>query len=99
MERLRRVPADPRSSANVGYVGNKAKYLVTPIEGNQPLPGTGDPVATWAPLQQRRPLYALQPLITNICDHAARGRSDYNALQTSLQQRCGRASSSWPPTP
>ena len=32
-----------RSSINVGYVGNKSKHLVTPIEGNQPLPGVGRP--------------------------------------------------------
>lgn len=75
-----------RSSINVGYVGNKSKYLVTPIEGNQPLPGTGDP-STWLPLQQRRPLYAFNPLITNISTTASRGRSDYNALQASFKQR------------
>ncbi len=49
-----------RSSINVGYVGNKSTQLVTPIDGNQPLPGTGDP-STWLPVQQRRPLYPLQP--------------------------------------
>ena len=75
-----------RSSINVGYVGNKSKYLVTPIEGNQPLPGTGDP-STWLPLQQRRPLFAFNPLITNISTTASRGRSDYNALQTTFKQR------------
>ena len=64
-------------SANVGYVGHNAKHLVTPVEGNQPLPGVGDP-ATWAPTQQRRPLFATAPLITNISTTAARGRSDYN---------------------
>jgi hypothetical protein len=73
-------------SANVGYVGHKADHLVTPVEGNQPLPGTGDP-STWAPLQTRRPLYATAPLITNISTTAARGRSDYHALQVSLRQR------------
>ena len=31
-------------SANVGYVGHKANHLVAPVEGNQPLPGVGDPV-------------------------------------------------------
>ena len=36
-------------SANVGYVGHKATHLVTPVEGNQPLAGVGDP-STWAPL-------------------------------------------------
>ena len=29
-------------SANVGYVGHKPTHLVTPVEGNQPLPGIGD---------------------------------------------------------
>jgi hypothetical protein len=73
-------------SANVGYVGHNAKYLVTPVEGNQPRPGTGDPL-TWAPLQQRRPLFATAPLITNISTTASRGRSNYNALQVSVRQR------------
>jgi hypothetical protein len=75
-----------RSSINIGYVGNKSSHLVTPIEGNQPLPGTGDP-STWLPLQQRRPLYAFNPLITNISTTASRGRSDYHALQASFKQR------------
>ena len=73
-------------SANVGYVGHKADHLVTPVEGNQPLPGVGDP-STWAPLQQRRPLFATAPLITNISTTASRGRSNYHALQASLRQR------------
>jgi len=75
-------------SANIGYVGHNANHLVTPVEGNQPLPGRGDPSVTpWAPLQQRRPLYATAPLITNISTTASRGRSNYNAVQVSLRQR------------
>ena len=73
-------------SANVGYVGHKATHLVTPVEGNQPLPGVGDP-STWAPQQNRRPLFGTAPLITNISTTASRGRSDYNGLQMSLRQR------------
>ncbi|PYR59080.1 MAG: hypothetical protein DMF91_15680 [Acidobacteria bacterium] len=73
-------------SANVGYVGNHATHLVTPVEGNQPLPGAGD-VTTWLPSQQRRPLFATAPLITNISTTASRGHSDYNALQASVRQR------------
>src|SRR5262249_43008980 len=76
----------PSVTANVGYVGHYATHLVTPVEGNQPLPGTGDP-STWAPLQNRRPLFATAPLITNISTTASRGRSDYNGLQASLRQR------------
>jgi hypothetical protein len=74
------------TSVNIGYVGHKATHLVTPVEGNQPLAGTGDP-STWAPLQNRRPLFATAPLITNISTTAARGRSDYQALQASVRQR------------
>lgn len=76
----------PSTSANVGYVGHNAKHLVTPVEGNQPLPGVGDP-STWAPTQTRRPLFATAPLIGNISTTAARGRSDYHALQASVRQR------------
>lgn len=75
-----------RSSINIGYVGNDSRHLVTPIEGNQPLPGSGDP-KTWAPLQQRRPLYEYNPLITNISTTASRGRSNYHALQVTFKQR------------
>jgi hypothetical protein len=75
-----------RSSINIGYVGSKSKYLVTPIEGNQPLPGVGDP-STWAPLDQRRPLYQFNPRITNISTTASRGRANYNALQSTFKQR------------
>src|SRR5947207_982324 len=76
----------PSITANVGYVGHHATHLVTPVEGNQPLPGTGDP-STWTPLQNRRPLFATAPLITNISTTASRGRSDYNGLQASMRQR------------
>jgi hypothetical protein len=76
-------------SANVGYVGHNATHLVTPVEGNQPLPGIGDP-STWAPLDTRRPLYRTAPLITNISTTASRGRSNYHALQASVRQRAGK---------
>ena len=77
------------TSVNIGYVGHNAKYLVTPVEGNQPLPGVGDP-STWVPLDRRRPLFATAPLITNISTTASRGRSDYNALQVSARQRTSK---------
>jgi hypothetical protein len=59
---------------------------VTPVEGNQALPGVGDP-ATWAPKPTRRPLFAAQPLITTIATTAARGGSRYHSLQASVRQR------------
>jgi hypothetical protein len=76
----------PSTSANIGYVGNHATHLVTPVEGNQPLPGVGDP-NTWAPLNNRRPLFDTAPLITNISTTASEGHSDYQALQASVRQR------------
>jgi hypothetical protein len=73
-------------SAQVGYVGHHADHLVTPVEGNQALPGVGDP-STWASKTTRRPLYGAQPLITTIATTAARSGSRYNSMQASLRQR------------
>ena len=73
-------------SAQIGYVGNRASNLVTPVEGNQALPGTGDP-STWAPKNTRRPLFGPLPLVTTIATTASRGRSEYNSLQASVRQR------------
>jgi hypothetical protein len=78
-----------RTSINVGYVGNKSSNLVTPVDINQPLPGVGDP-NTWAPLQQRRPWFQYNPLITDVSTTASRGRSDYHALQTTFRQRLSK---------
>jgi hypothetical protein len=76
----------PTMSVQAGYVGHRAKYLVAPVEGNQALPGVGDP-ATWAPKPTRRPLFAAQPLVTTIATTASRARSEYNSLQASIRQR------------
>jgi hypothetical protein len=73
-------------SAQVGYVGHHASHLVTPVEGNQALPGTGDP-STWASKTVRRPLYSAQPLITTIATTAARSGSRYHSMQASVRQR------------
>src|SRR5262245_4860286 len=53
---------------------------------NQPLPGNGDP-ATWAPLQQRRPLYPYNPDITTVVTTTSIARSNYNALQATFKQQ------------
>lgn len=73
-------------SLTVGYVGQKGTHLVDPREYNQPLPGVG-PVSTWAPLQTRRPLYAFQPLITNISGTDSSSTMWYNGLQVSGRKR------------
>jgi hypothetical protein len=73
-------------SAQVGYVGHHAEHLVTPVEGNQALPGVGDP-STWASKPTRRPLYAAQPLITTVATTAARGGSRHHSMQASVRQR------------
>jgi hypothetical protein len=73
-------------SAQVGYVGHHATHLVTPTEGNQALPGVGDP-STWAPKNTRRPLYQAQPLITTIATTTSRSGSKYNSMQASVRQR------------
>ena len=76
----------PSMSAQIGYVGHHATNLVTPVEGNQALPGVGDP-ATWAPKPTRRPLFQEQPLVTTIATTASRGGSKYNSMQASVRQR------------
>jgi hypothetical protein len=73
-------------SAQIGYVGHYADYLVVPKEGNQALPGTGDP-STWPSKTVRRPLYPYQPKITTIATTAAEGSSRYHSLQASVRQR------------
>src|SRR4030095_2807244 len=73
-------------SAQVGYVGHRANHLVAPVEGNQALPGVGDP-STWAPKNTRRPLYRAQPLITTVATSASRERSEYNSIHASMMQR------------
>ncbi len=85
-------------SAQVGYVGHHADHLVTPIEGNQALPGVGDP-ATWAP-QDHAPA-ALRGAAAHHDD-----RDDDVARRQPLQLAAGErpparvdtASSSWPRT-
>jgi Carboxypeptidase regulatory-like domain/TonB dependent receptor len=74
------------TSVNVGYVGNHSTHLATARDGNQPLPGTGDP-STWLPSQQRRLLYATAPLLTSISETSSIGHSNYNALQLSARHR------------
>lgn len=73
-------------SAQLGYVGHRANHLVTPVEGNQALPGVGDPT-TWAPKATRRPLFGVLPLVTTIATTASRGRSQHDSLQASVRQR------------
>jgi hypothetical protein len=79
----------PASVATVGYVGHKATHLVAPTDWNQPLPGTGPP-STWLPFQQRRPLYSVLPLVTQISGTDSWAISNYNALQASFRRRYSR---------
>jgi hypothetical protein len=73
-------------SVNVGYVGQRGTHLVNPREYNQPLPGTG-PVSTWAPLNNRRPLFGVAPLITNISGTDSSATMDFHSLQISSRKR------------
>ena len=87
VERVRRVPGHVdrcrhRSATSV----TTPTHLVTPVEGNQALPGIGDP-STWAPKNTRRPLFGALPLVTTIATTAARGGSRHNSLQASVRQR------------
>ena len=73
-------------SAQAGYVGSRSSHMVVPFDFNQPEPGVGDP-DTWLPLQQRRPLYALNPNIGTTSGTNSIGIGAYDALQASVRQR------------
>ena len=73
-------------SANVGYVGHNAKHLVTPVEGNQPLPGVG----------RYHDVAAHAAAPSAVCHGAAHHQhlDDRGARPQQLQRRCRRASGS-----
>jgi hypothetical protein len=60
--------------------------MVVPFDFNQPEPDPG-PVSTWRPLDQRRPLFALNPNIGVTSGTNSIGIGAYDALQASLRQR------------
>jgi hypothetical protein len=76
----------PTVSAQVGYVGSRSSHMVVPFDFNQPEPDPG-PVETWRPLDQRRPLYALNPDIGVTSGTNSIGIAAYDALQSSVRQR------------
>jgi hypothetical protein len=73
-------------SAQLGYVGSRATHMVVPFDFNQPLPDPG-PVSTWRPLDQRRPLFALNPSIGTTSGTNSIGVGAYDAVQASVRQR------------
>jgi hypothetical protein len=73
-------------SGQIGYVGSRSDNMVVPFDFNQPEPGTGPP-STWAPLDQRRPLYSLNPNIGVTSGTNSIGIGAYDALQASVRQR------------
>ncbi|MCC6294233.1 MAG: TonB-dependent receptor [Bryobacterales bacterium] len=77
---------DKATSINVAYVGQRGTHLVIPHEGNNPVRGTG-PYATWAPINDRRPLATILPNVGNIALTESSGTSWYNALQLSGRRR------------
>jgi Carboxypeptidase regulatory-like domain/TonB dependent receptor len=76
----------PVISAQMGYVGSRSSHMVVPFDFNQPEPDPG-PVQTWRPLDQRRPLYPLNPDIGQTSGTNSIGIGAYDALQTSVRQR------------
>ena len=73
-------------SAQVGYVGSRSSHMVVPFDFNQPEPDPG-PVETWRPLDERRPLYSLNPAIGMTSGTNSIGVGAYDALQASVRQR------------
>ena len=77
---------DSATSISAGYVGQKGTHLVAPVEANQPLPGSGA-FASWAPLNDRRPLIRALPNLGNIARTESSATMDYHSLQVSGRRR------------
>lgn len=77
---------DRATSISAGYVAQKGTHLVAPVEGNQPLPGTG-PFSTWTNLNLRRPLINSLPNLGNIAITQASATMDYHSLQMMGRRR------------
>ena len=73
-------------SAQVGYVGSRSSHMVVPFDFNQPRADPG-PVETWRPVDERRPLYPLNPEIGMTSGTNSIGVGAYDALQASVRQR------------
>lgn len=69
-------------SVTAGYVGQKGSHLILPREGNQALPSTN---AT--DINQRRPLYSVLPLVTQISYTESSSTMKYDSLQVTGRKR------------
>lgn len=69
-------------SMTTAYVGQKGTHLVNPREGNQALPS-----ANATDINQRRPLYGVLPLVTQISYTDSSATMNYNALQVTGRKR------------
>jgi hypothetical protein len=69
--------------AEVGFVRTLTEDMTNSVLGNQAVPGPG-------PLNPRRPLYGLNPLLGDIDYRTNYGMAKYNALQTKLTKRYSR---------
>jgi hypothetical protein len=66
----------------VAYVRTLTEDMTNSILGNQAVPGPG-------PLNPRRPLYSLNPILGDIDYRTNYGMAKYNAMQTTLTKRYG----------
>jgi hypothetical protein len=68
---------------DAGYVRTLTEHSITAIVGNQAVPGPG-------PLNPRRPLYSINPVIGDIDYRPSYGMAKYNSLQVKVTKRYGR---------
>lgn len=67
----------------IAYVGNLGRRLGTTFNANQAVPGPGA-------INPRRPLYGLDPNLSDATYSVSDGLSNYNSLQVSLDKRLSR---------
>ncbi len=74
--------------ASAGYVSQRATHTIVARDSNQPLPGPANVnPALWANAQTRRPLYAIDPLVTTTATTESSGTMNYDSLQVSARKR------------
>jgi outer membrane receptor protein involved in Fe transport len=75
-------------TVSAGYVGQRATHTIVARDRNQPLPGPSNvSPSQWASAQVRRPLYAVDPLVTTTATTESSGRMKFDSLQVTARQR------------
>ncbi len=83
----------PNLMVDASYVGNVGSYIEGGFSANYPEPGVDltNPITGQAnSIQERRPLYSIDPGLTSVGGAMWDARSDYNAFQLKIDKRTSK---------